>query len=386
MCSNEGRRSRLPSVRDSAHSGLFGDAETTDRPPCTVGFYAEHRAHQERHRPRRPRLRAAGSRHLNRLADLAPRVSREDLGQPVTEARSGFEDGGGYPVHLVQQAVAPQAAGDQGVVVGPDRAVVVGVRVVAPFTLGHGPHTPAAEELLAHQPVGYGPRPTFGYDAAPEEVSGAGAQRVDPAPGSVEGEGVVAAILHPEVPVETLPEIPGLRPEPPCQARVSPNLVRDSGGPQERVVDVTLDLAGRYWRFGAGPVAEEHGVRAISPTVVPEARRRTGGVSHIAPGTGGEDPIQGAPRGTFELPDELHVAAPAPGLIEEDQKERGGVRGAVVRGVRDLSEEGELSVTDLVRYLAGLGVAEVVTFERLMPGQRPQSVLRRFGAQDHGLV
>jgi hypothetical protein len=80
---------------------------------------------------------AAGPRQLHRPTHLAPRVFRKDLGQPVIEGRSGLEDGGGYPIHFVRQAVAAEAASDHGVVVEPDRAVVVGVRVVAPFAPGH---------------------------------------------------------------------------------------------------------------------------------------------------------------------------------------------------------------------------------------------------------
>src|SRR5215207_1374049 len=104
-----------------------------------------------------------------------------------------------------------------------------------------------------------------------------------------------------------------------------------------------------------------------------QPRRRAGCVGYVAAHAVGvvQDPIQRPPRSPFELLDEGLVAAPAPDLAQEDEEERGRVHGAVVGRVRDLPEEGELPVPELVRYLAWLGVAEVVSPGRLVPGQRP---------------
>src|ERR671916_569560 len=119
-----------------------------------VGLCADNRAHQERHRPRRPRLRAAGLRQLYRLANLVPGVTREDLGQPVVEVRGGVEEREGDNARLLPEAVAPEAASDEGVVVGPDGAVVVRAGVVSPLARGHRPDPPPAEQPVIHEPVG----------------------------------------------------------------------------------------------------------------------------------------------------------------------------------------------------------------------------------------
>jgi hypothetical protein len=80
-------------------------------------------------------------------------------------------------------------------------------------------------------------------------VSDAGGQRIDPVPGSVEGEGVVSSILHPEVSVEAFFESICLDPELSAQAGVSLHLLGNLGGPQERAVNVILDVAGANTPF-----------------------------------------------------------------------------------------------------------------------------------------
>jgi hypothetical protein len=74
-------------------------------------------------------------------------------------------------------------------------------------------------------------------------VLDAGGERFDPAPGSVEGDGVVSSILHPEVPAEAFSESIFLRPQFTAQAGAAPHLLGNLGGPQERVVNGILDLA-----------------------------------------------------------------------------------------------------------------------------------------------
>src|SRR3712207_6009755 len=141
-------------ARDPAHSAVFRDSEATVRSPRAVGLNAEHRADEQRHRPRRPRLRAAGPRQLQRLAILSARVSREGFGQATVEVRRGFEEGFGYPVRLLEEAVATKAASDQGVVVGTDGAVVAGAGVVAAIFSGHRPHPhPLKSSSLIKRPA-----------------------------------------------------------------------------------------------------------------------------------------------------------------------------------------------------------------------------------------
>jgi hypothetical protein len=138
----------------------------------------------------------------------------------------------------------------------------------------------------------------------------------------------------------------------------------------------------------ARPVAEEHGVLRVLPALVLEALRSAGGVGHVAAHAVGvlEHPGQRQPGGALELADELFVGGPAPDLVQEDQEERGSVHRAVVGGLRYLCEVGELPAPELVRDLPGLRVPEVVPLGGLVPGERPERVLRRLGAEYHGLV
>ena len=80
-------------------------------------------------------------------------------------------------------------------------------------------------------------------------------------------------------------------------------------------------------------------------------------------------PLQAAEGDVAVLTEQAVVPEPAPGLVEGDQVQGGRVVGAVVRGVRDLPEVGQLAEADLVGDLAGLGVAPVVHFGGLQLGQ-----------------
>ena len=70
------------------------------------------------------------------------------------------------------------------------------------------------------------------------------------------------------------------------------------------------------------------------------------------------------------------VAGGAPGGMQRDQIKRRGVRGAVIRRVRDQLEMREFAVAQLVQDLARLGVAIIVALLRL---QRAEHVQRAAG-------
>src|SRR5919112_3850901 len=83
-------------IRDPSRQNRLGEQP----PSLQVGLHAEHRAHEERHRPRGPRLRAARERELDRAVPLVASIARKDLGEAVLEARGGLEERRGYPVGL----------------------------------------------------------------------------------------------------------------------------------------------------------------------------------------------------------------------------------------------------------------------------------------------
>src|SRR4029077_12576880 len=82
---------------------------------------------------------------------------------------------------------------DQGVVVWPDRAVVVRERVVARVAARHRAHGPAAPKLPAHTLIDDRITALPGHDPAPEQVADVRAERVDLPLLPVEREHVVAA-------------------------------------------------------------------------------------------------------------------------------------------------------------------------------------------------
>src|SRR5437868_10082173 len=59
------------------------------------------------------------------------------------------------------------------------------------------------------------------------------------------------------------------------------------------------------------------------------------------------------------------MTGPALELVEQDEEQRRGVGGSVIRRVRSLSGHGEFAESQLVQDLAGLRLAEVVAFYRL---------------------
>lgn len=71
-----------------------------------------------------------------------------------------------------------------------------------------------------------------------------------------------------------------------------------------------------------------------------------------------------ASRG-LETSHQFYVAGPALELIEENQKQRRCVVAAVVGGMRDLPQSGELPVANFVKDLPRLGITKVVIFLRL---------------------
>src|SRR5581483_2239394 len=99
-------------------------------------------------RARRPRLRRAGDGVRHGPALVAAREAAEELRHASERevARGVDEDAeeGGRRVGL---AVAAEAAGEDRVVVRPDRAVVVAHRVVAAAPDGERPHAEAREEV-----------------------------------------------------------------------------------------------------------------------------------------------------------------------------------------------------------------------------------------------
>ena len=96
------------------------------------------------------------------------------------------------------------------------------------------------------------------------------AHRVDLALLAIEGDGVVAAGLDPVVAVEPLAQRCRLTFQAVGEGRVVPDLARQSGGPDARVVGVALDLAGRDRSLSHCAITEEDRIPRVFPALVGE--------------------------------------------------------------------------------------------------------------------
>ncbi len=85
------------------------------------------------------------------------------------------------------------------------------------------------------------------------------------------------------------------------------------------------------------------------------------------------------------LADQLEVAGRAPERVQRDQVERRRVRGAVIGGVRDQPERGQLAAAQLVHDLARLGITVIVARLGLPAGQHLERAARELRVQDHRL-
>src|SRR5262245_40991616 len=150
-------------------------------------------------RAARPGLRRAGDRikHGTALA-LAPEAA-EQFGQPpqIHIAR-GIEHAVEQVGHRVLQAVAGEPKRNQRIVVRPDRAVVVGHRIVTGFADRDGADAPARVEALAHQIGGNAARTILAHDPGEEKLSGIGGSHPALRLVAIERERVGAELLAPE--------------------------------------------------------------------------------------------------------------------------------------------------------------------------------------------
>ena len=142
-----------------------------------------------------------------------------------------------------------------------------------------------------------------------------------------------------------------------------------------RLVGVALDLAQRHRRVGDPAVGEPDGVAGVLPALVGQAPAAAGVdvlqqavavgvpvVAHVA---------QGGGQVRQQRPDLRLGHAPAPGVVQQADPQRGGVDGAVVPGGQSpgpLPPGRAQLVQDLARRLAGGRVDPAA----LAPGQRAQ--------------
>ena len=151
------------SPANAGHAGV----DQADVARGRVERQAQHGLQQEERRAGRPRLRRAGDGIERRAAPGPAREAAEQLGQcgadPCSSAASNRPRTSRSTPRL--EAVAREAQRDQRVVVRPDRAVVIGHRVVARLAHGDGADAPAGEDIGAAAARGDAPRAVRPRDA-----------------------------------------------------------------------------------------------------------------------------------------------------------------------------------------------------------------------------
>src|SRR5205807_7136143 len=175
---------------------------------------------------------------------------------------------------LLHEAVAHEAGGGDGAVVGPYRPAVVADGVVPPHARGQGAHAPSREHLRGHQVPGDQPRLLLVDDPGPKAVAHVRRQRIDLALVAVEADGDPALVLHPEVPVEGGLEIGRLLGVVPARLLVA-CLVGEVVAGQVGAVDVGLDLAEGYGGTRHRPVRVADDVPRVLPALVGQDPVRT---------------------------------------------------------------------------------------------------------------
>ncbi len=102
-----------------------------------------------------PCLRRAGGWIRHRTGELGSGETAQQLRKATVVGGGGVEDGGRHPLGGLNQPVTHEAAGDDGVVVGPDRAVVIAERVVGAHRRRQRPDARAADHLGGQEMLGH---------------------------------------------------------------------------------------------------------------------------------------------------------------------------------------------------------------------------------------
>src|SRR5438132_13950411 len=201
-------------------------------------------------------------------------------------------------------------------------------------------------------------------DSTPEEVADVRRQRIDLPLVAVERQREELTLRQPEVGVEPLLQHCRFVPEARRELGIVPNVAREARTAALRVVDVALDLARRNRAGRERPVGEQDRVPRVLPALVLEARLGVPPlVLDVAVSVAvavAVDPRQSSTRLSFERAHEVDVPRPALDLVEQDEKERRRVGGAVVGRMRTLLERRQLAEPQLVENLSRFLVAKVV--------------------------
>ena len=185
---------------------------------------------------------------------------------------------------------------------------------------------------------------------------------------SVERHREEAFVLHPVLLVEGALEARGGLRQPLRALHVAELPVHCREAPFG-VVDVALRLGERDRPLGRRAVVVQDGVERVAPALVAQPDARAALVLDEAVAVrvpGAVDPTERLIHGGGAHLEPIEVAGPDGKLGDQQQPQRRGIHGAVVRRVRHGARGGELAAPQLVHDLAGLLITEGVV-DRALP-------------------
>ncbi len=154
---------------------------------------------QQEDRGGRPGLGRAGDGVGDRADTGLALEPAEQLGHPVqVEIQSGFKEASEQPRGGPGFAVARETPGDQCVVVGPDRPVMVRKRIVRRFPFGEGANSPAGEQLGVQDGLGDPLAAEGAGDSGEQAMTGVGGSDAARPLGPVQGQRIGAQVFTPE--------------------------------------------------------------------------------------------------------------------------------------------------------------------------------------------
>src|SRR5262245_3606567 len=327
----------------------------------------------------RPRLRQAGDRIVGRSAPAAALKTAEQLGQaPHLHVGRGVEQALEDALDRTPEPVAGQAERNQRIVMRPDRAVVIGHRIVARFGIGDGANAPSGEELRPQQAVGYLDRPIGLGNAGEQDLTGIRAADAAGLLLAVERERVGLELLAPEACVESLRQLMGFSLEA-TRALVPPQPFGATCQHLLRAIDVALHLRKRDRPLRQAAVGVENRILGIFPALVGETALGRAVVFEKAVAIGISGAVDPGERGLDRGP-QLHddsVVAGALGIdAGEHDEERRRVDAAVVEAEGDLAQRRHLAFAHLMQNLSRLRVRRRVVGRGLIGGEPPQRAMR----------
>src|SRR6266850_2091010 len=118
----------------------------------SIDVEPEGRLKKKEHRSRGPGLRRACNRIEHGAGSRILQETAEEFGHAMqVEVHRSLEHSLKNSKHLFGESITSETVSDQGIVMGPHTAVMIGHRVISSFAFGHRLNTPTGKGLRRHQ-------------------------------------------------------------------------------------------------------------------------------------------------------------------------------------------------------------------------------------------